>query len=75
MVNRALIHFNKGERMYITNKSVVSPRYENNYGIDAADVEKGEEKFREMLSNQIHELLGHKPRISVEADGYAIHYS
>jgi hypothetical protein len=38
--------------------------------------DSGKVAFREALSNQMHELFGHKPRITLEADGqYKIYYS
>ena len=37
--------------------------------------QKGESEFREKLQNQLHELLGHKPRLANGSEGWSIHYS
>jgi hypothetical protein len=42
------------------------------YRIDHFDL--GEKRFRDALSNQIHELLGHKPRIELEDGKHVIYY-
>jgi hypothetical protein len=66
-VKFVLLSFRRGVGHYITDRSMT--RYD--YGTN----EEGEKQFRDKLSNQIHELLGHKPRISLAKDGYVIYYS
>jgi len=39
------------------------------------NIEEEEKQFREALSNQIHELTGQKPRISMADNDYAIYCS
>jgi hypothetical protein len=39
------------------------------------DNTEGEKQFRDALSTQIHELLGHEPRITLAESGHAIYYS
>jgi hypothetical protein len=55
----------------------MTPYYDDEYGrlIDAKKIEYGEKQFRDKLSQRIHDLLGHEPRISVADNGYAIYYS
>jgi len=68
LVKTILLSFRKGCGLNITNRSK-KQWVGNNHG------EEGEKKFRDALSNQLHELLGHKPRISLENNVYAIYYS
>ena len=55
----------------------MSSYFEQHYSraADAKSIENGETQFREKLSEQIHELLGQKPRVDKAANGYAILYS
>jgi cell division protein FtsB len=69
-IKTILFAFRRGEGWYITNCSMSSY-----YHADKAAIEAGEKKFREALSNQILELTGQKPRISLENNGYAIFYN
>lgn len=70
-VKLTLLTFKQGDGRYIINRSM------SQYGpyTEAKTIEEGEKQFRDKLSQQIHDLLGHKPRISVADNGYAIYYS
>ena len=68
-VKTILLFFRQGLGQYITNRSMI-----NYDGYGNRNMEEGEKQFRDALSEQIHKLLGQKPRISVAADGYAIYY-
>jgi hypothetical protein len=69
-VKTILFSFRKGNGHYITNRSMTDyNRYGNNTEV------QGEQQFRDALSAQIHELLGQKPLVAVDDNGYAIYYS
>jgi len=64
-----LLAFQRGEGWYIDNRSIVC------YNSNAKMIEDGEKQFREKLSNQIHGLIGQKPRVALSNNSYAIFYS
>ncbi|KAJ1509981.1 hypothetical protein HMI54_001864 [Coelomomyces lativittatus] len=68
-VKWVLLSFRTGKGHYITNRSM------KQYSYLESDILEGERQFREALSDQIHELIGQKPRIALADDGYAIYYS
>ena len=76
-VKSVLLEFNTGNGKYITNRSMSSYwlQHYRDSPADAKSIENGETQFREKLSQQIHELLGQKPRVDKAANGYAILYS
>jgi uncharacterized protein YycO len=67
-VKTILMSFRTENGYYITNRSLTQYHYGN-------DMSEGEKQFREALTSQIHELIGHKPRIAMAERGHAIYYS
>jgi hypothetical protein len=66
LVRSILMSFRKGEGMCIKRSTCKN---------SSKRIEDMEKQFRDKLSQQIHDLLGHKPRITVVDQGYAIYYS
>jgi hypothetical protein len=71
-VKSILMSFRRGDGRYITGRSI---DIDYHYYSDAKKIEDGEKQFRDKLSQQIHDLLGVKPRVAVADNGYAIYYS
>jgi hypothetical protein len=69
LVRKILINFRRGMGYYITGRSLSS--YSNDYSYQQKDHSEEEKKFRDVLSNQIFNLTGRKPRID---DTFAIFY-
>ena len=68
LVQGILISFRQGKGNYTCDHSM-TPYFGNQ------KVEKGEKQFRDALSDQINDLIGHMPRITLEDNGYVIYYS
>ncbi|KAL3758986.1 hypothetical protein ACHAWU_003057 [Discostella pseudostelligera] len=75
LAQEVLLAFRKGDSWYIDNLSMTwyTDRYD--HSVDAKVIEDGEKQFREKFSNQIHELIGQKPRVALTDNRYAIFYS
>jgi hypothetical protein len=63
-VKSVLINFRKNSGYYIHSRCMDS----------CHSKEEGEKEFRDALSDQIHGLIGKKPRIAMAEHGYAIYY-
>jgi hypothetical protein len=71
LVREILFSFRTGRGRYINGFSMITySQYSN-----TSQQEEGEKQFRDKISQQIHELLGQKPRIDVVDKSYAIYYS
>ena len=70
-VKTVLLSFRRGVGQYITNRSM--ERY--HFHADKTPIDAGEQRFRDALVSQVHDLVGSRPRVALAGNGYAIYFS